>query len=42
MTPGDLVLERLLAVIDEVPAVGHKLLAALATRIRDLDRAHFG
>jgi CRP/FNR family transcriptional regulator, cyclic AMP receptor protein len=39
-----LVLEqrKLLAVIDEVPAVGHKLLAALATRIRDLDRAHFG
>jgi len=39
-----LVLEqrKLLAVIDEVPAVGHKLLAALATRIRDLDRAHYG
>jgi CRP-like cAMP-binding protein len=39
-----LVLEqrKLLAVIDEVPAVGHKILAALATRIRDLDRAHYG
>ena len=39
-----LVLEqrKLLAVIDEVPAVGHKLLAALATRIRDLDRQNFG
>ncbi len=39
-----LVLEqrKLLAVIDEVPAVGHKLLAALAARIRDLDRAHYG
>jgi CRP-like cAMP-binding protein len=39
-----LVLEqrKLFAVVDEVPAVGHKLLAALATRIRDLDRAHYG
>jgi CRP-like cAMP-binding protein len=39
-----LVLEqrKLLAVIDEIPAVGQKLLAALATRIRELDRAHFG
>lgn len=33
---------HLFAVIDEVPAIAHKLLAALATRIRDLDRAHYG
>ncbi|MEY5151456.1 MAG: hypothetical protein RLZZ551_5, partial [Actinomycetota bacterium] len=33
---------HLFAVIDEVPAMAHKLLAALATRIRDLDRAHYG
>lgn len=33
---------HLFAIIDEVPAMAHKLLAALATRIRDLDRAHYG
>jgi len=33
---------HIFAVIDEVPAMAHKLLAALATRIRDLDRAHYG
>ena len=33
---------HLFAVIDEVPAMAHKLLAALATRIRDLVRAHYG
>lgn len=33
---------HLFGVIDEVPAMAHKLLAALATRIRDLDRAHYG
>ena len=33
---------HLFAVIEEVPAMAHKLLAALATRIRDLDRAHYG
>ncbi len=33
---------HLFAVIDEVPAMAHKLLSALATRIRDLDRAHYG
>jgi CRP-like cAMP-binding protein len=33
---------HLFAVIDEVPAMAHKLLATLATRIRDLDRAHYG
>ena len=39
-----LVLEqrKLMAVIDEVPAMAHKLLAALAGRIRELDRAQFG
>ena len=31
-----------LRVIDKVPALTHKLFAALATRIRDLDRAYFG
>ena len=31
-----------LRVIDKVPALTHKLLGALAMRIRDLDRAYFG
>jgi len=31
-----------LAVLDEVPALAHKLLAALAGRIRELDRAYYG
>lgn len=31
-----------LRMIDKVPALTHKLFAALATRIRDLDRAYFG
>jgi CRP/FNR family transcriptional regulator, cyclic AMP receptor protein len=31
-----------LGVIDDVPALGHRLLASLAGRIRDLDRATFG
>lgn len=31
-----------LAVVDEVPALGHKLLASLAGRIRDLDRQYYG
>lgn len=31
-----------LAVLDEVPSIAHKLLAALAGRIRDLDRAYYG
>ena len=31
-----------LAVLDEVPSLAHKLLAALAGRIRELDRAYFG
>ena len=30
------------AVIDDVPALAHKLLSALAGRIRDLDRQTFG
>ena len=30
------------AVIDEVPALAHKLMASLATRIRDLDRQSYG
>lgn len=31
-----------LRVIDKVPALTHKLFAALSMRIRDLDRAYFG
>ena len=31
-----------MAVLDDVPALAHKLLAALAGRIRELDRAYFG
>jgi CRP/FNR family transcriptional regulator, cyclic AMP receptor protein len=31
-----------LAVVDEVPALSHKLMANLATRIRDLDRQYYG
>jgi hypothetical protein len=30
------------AVIDEVPALAHKLLASLAGRIRELDRQYYG
>lgn len=33
---------RFLAVIDEVPALAHRLLAALAGRIRELDRQYYG
>ena len=33
---------RFLGVIDSVPAISHKLLASLASRIRDLDRQYFG
>jgi CRP/FNR family transcriptional regulator, cyclic AMP receptor protein len=33
---------RFTGVLDAVPAISHKLLATLATRIRDLDRAYFG
>lgn len=33
---------NLYGVIDKVPSVAHKLLSALATRIRDLDRAYYG
>jgi CRP-like cAMP-binding protein len=33
---------RFLGVLDSVPAISHKLLASLATRIRDLDRQYFG
>jgi CRP-like cAMP-binding protein len=31
-----------ISVLDEVPALAHKLLATLASRIRDLDRKAFG
>ena len=31
-----------LAVVDAVPALGHKLLASLAGRIRDFDRQYYG
>jgi CRP/FNR family transcriptional regulator, cyclic AMP receptor protein len=33
---------RFLGVVDDVPALAHKLLSSLATRIRDLDRQYFG
>lgn len=33
---------KFLAVIDDVPAIGHKLLASLASKIRELDRQYFG
>jgi CRP/FNR family cyclic AMP-dependent transcriptional regulator len=33
---------RFLGVLDSVPAITHKLLAALAAKIRDLDRQYFG
>jgi CRP/FNR family cyclic AMP-dependent transcriptional regulator len=31
-----------MAVVDEVPALSHKLMASLATRIRQLDRQYYG
>ena len=31
-----------MAVVDEVPALSHKLMASLAGRIRDLDRQYYG
>jgi CRP-like cAMP-binding protein len=31
-----------LGVLDDVPTISHKLLASLASRIRDLDRAYYG
>lgn len=31
-----------LAVVDDVPTIAHKLLASLAGRIRELDRAYYG
>lgn len=31
-----------LAVLDEVPALAHKLLASLAAKIRDFDRQYYG
>lgn len=33
---------QFLGVIDEVPALSHKLMATLAGRIRDLDRQYYG
>ncbi|MFZ4812593.1 MAG: cyclic nucleotide-binding domain-containing protein [Ilumatobacteraceae bacterium] len=33
---------RFLGVVDDVPALAHKLLSSLASRIRDLDRQYFG
>ncbi len=33
---------KFLSVIDDVPAISHKLLASLASRIRDMDRQYFG
>jgi CRP/FNR family cyclic AMP-dependent transcriptional regulator len=31
-----------LGVVDDVPTIAHKLMASLASRIRELDRAYFG
>jgi CRP/FNR family transcriptional regulator, cyclic AMP receptor protein len=31
-----------MGVLDDVPAIAHKLLASLATRIRELDRQYYG
>jgi len=33
---------QFLGVLDQVPALSHKLLATLAGRIRELDRQYFG
>ncbi len=33
---------RFIAVLDDVPAISHKLLSSLAGRIRELDRKYFG
>ena len=33
---------RFLSVIDDVPAISHKLLSSLAARIRAMDRQYFG
>jgi CRP-like cAMP-binding protein len=33
---------QFMAVLDQVPAMAHKLLASLAGRIRDLDRQYYG
>jgi len=33
---------RFLGVLDDVPAISHKLMARLASRIRDLDRQYYG
>jgi CRP/FNR family cyclic AMP-dependent transcriptional regulator len=33
---------RFLGVLDDVPAISHKLLASLADRIRELDRQYYG
>lgn len=33
---------RFLGVLDAVPAISHKLMAALAGRIRDMDRQYYG
>jgi len=33
---------RFLSVIDDVPAISHKLLSSLASRIRAMDRQYFG
>jgi CRP/FNR family transcriptional regulator, cyclic AMP receptor protein len=33
---------RFLGVIDDVPALSHKLLASLASRIREFDRQYYG
>ncbi len=33
---------RFLGVLDEIPSISHKLMASLASKIRELDRASFG
>ncbi len=44
-TPCDLLVisqRHFLGVLDDVPALSHKLLAALASKVRDLDRQYYG
>lgn len=33
---------RFIGVLDDVPAISHKLMAALASRIREMDRQYYG
>lgn len=33
---------RFVGVVEEIPAISHKLMASLAARVRELDRAYYG